>query len=330
MQKADAVFEGGGVKGVALVGALQAFEEAGFQWQNVAGTSVGAIVAALIAVGYTAEELKEVMYGIDFRDLMDPAGIGKLPRVGPWLSLLFKQAMYQGDHFLSIMRELIAKKTGKERFTFADLILPKEPGDSEEDYVAKYKYRLRVVASDISENQMFILPQDIAHLDQNPDDLEVAMAVRMSMSYPFFFRPVILEHRHGGEKHWIIDGGMLSNFPIQLFDSPAGNPPSWPTIGFLLGERESEQHSHAPIRDLVSMLQAMLRTMLTAHDRKALREVDKRRIVHIPTGRYGTLDFNLGEEDKDWLHGAGYQEAKQFLSTWSFDDYVTQRLHPAE
>ena len=36
MQRADAVFEGGGVKGIGLVGALQAFEEAGFEWQNVA------------------------------------------------------------------------------------------------------------------------------------------------------------------------------------------------------------------------------------------------------------------------------------------------------
>ena len=84
LPRADAVFEGGGVKGIGLVGALSAFEEAGYQWQNVAGTSAGAIVSAMIAVGYDAAELKEVMNTrVDFRSFMDTAGIGKFPIVGP-------------------------------------------------------------------------------------------------------------------------------------------------------------------------------------------------------------------------------------------------------
>ena len=88
-QRADAVFEGGGVKGIGLVGALQAFEEAGFQWQNVAGTSAGAITAALVAVGYTAQETKMIMNErVDFHKFMDTAGIGRLPVLGPWLSLI--------------------------------------------------------------------------------------------------------------------------------------------------------------------------------------------------------------------------------------------------
>lgn len=329
MQKADAVFEGGGVKGVALVGALQAFEEAGFQWQNLAGTSAGAIVAALVAVGYTSAEVREVMGRIKFHTLMDTSGIGKLPVVGPWLSLLFNQAMYQGDYFLQIMRELIAAKTGKQRYTFADLTLPKEPGDSEEDYQNKYKYKLRVMASDISENRLFVLPQDVARLGYDPGGLEVALAVRMSMSYPFFFKPVILEDSQRLEKHWIVDGGMLSNFPIQLFDSPPGQSPSWPTIGFLLSEPGSEEPAHVRIQGLVSMIQAILRTMLTAHDRKALEEADKERIVRIPTGKVSTLDLNLSEADQKWLYDQGYRVAKQFLSAWSFEAYVAHRLQGA-
>ena len=61
MQLGDAVFEGGGVKGIALAGALHAFEEADFRWQNLAGTSAGAITAALVAVGYSATEIKGIM-----------------------------------------------------------------------------------------------------------------------------------------------------------------------------------------------------------------------------------------------------------------------------
>ena len=65
--RADAVFEGGGVKGIGLVGAVAAAEERGYQWENVAGTSAGAIVAALLAAGYNSEELRNVMQELDYR-----------------------------------------------------------------------------------------------------------------------------------------------------------------------------------------------------------------------------------------------------------------------
>ncbi len=57
----DGVFEGGGVKGIALVGAVSVVEEAGYSFVNLAGTSAGAIVATLLAAGYTAGELKTVL-----------------------------------------------------------------------------------------------------------------------------------------------------------------------------------------------------------------------------------------------------------------------------
>jgi len=331
VRKADAVFEGGGVKGIALVGALQAFEEDGFRWQNVAGTSAGGIVAALLAVGYSAAELKQVMgERVEFSKLMDTAGIGKLPIVGPWLSLLVSRGMYQGDYFLELMRQLIAEKTGSSRLTFGDLTLPKEPSDSDDDYQTKYRYKLGVVASNISRNEMLVLPQDVAALDLDPDGLEVALVVRMTMSIPYFFKPVILaEGNKPQNKHWIVDGGLLSNFPISLFDSPPGQTPCWPTFGFLLWEPGSEKPRHERIRGLVSMTRAMVRTMSTAHDRKALREADSRRIVKIPTGRYASTDFDLTRQDRDWLYQSGYEAAREFLhgpEPWDFEDYVAQRL----
>lgn len=325
-QKADAVFEGGGVKGIALVGALQAFEEADFQWQNLAGTSAGAITAALVAVGYSASELKDVMEKrVEFRKLMDKTGIGRVPGVGRWLSLLVHRGMYQGDYFLKLMRQLIAEKTGKERVTFGDpeLIMDKQAGDSEEDYQNKYKYKLSVVASDISGNELLILPRDANKLHLEPDELEVALAVRMSMSIPFFFRPVIRN------KHWVVDGGMLSNFPIDHFDSPRGQLPPWPTLGFLLWEPGSDKHRDQRIRGLIDMTVAMVRTMSTAHDRKAIEEADASRIVKIPTGKISGTDFDLTDEQRDGLHKSGYQAAHEFLHgarPWKFKDYTAQRL----
>jgi NTE family protein len=327
-QKSDAVFEGGGVKGIGLVGALQAFEEEGFYWENVAGASAGAIVAALVAAGYSAADLKKIMTTrVNFRDLMDLKGMGRVPGIGRWLNLVFTQGIYEGDRLVELMRELLAEKIGKERVTFADLKTAIQPGDSLEEYEEKYKYKLRVVASDISTNSMLILPQDLKRLGWNPDEMEVALAVRMSGSYPFFFKPVHLEERTEARlRHWVVDGGMLSNFPVWLFDSPVGKPPPWPTIGFLLAEPGSDGSQYQPIRGLVSMAMALLRTMTSAHDRKALESVDKQRIVRIPTGKVSTLDFDITPEEQEWLFQSGYQAAKQFLGGWSMQAYVAQRL----
>ena len=67
----DLVFEGGGLKGIALAGAYSVLEERGYRPQNMAGASAGAIVAALVAAGYTADELREAIARSDFNSLKD-------------------------------------------------------------------------------------------------------------------------------------------------------------------------------------------------------------------------------------------------------------------
>lgn len=318
--KLDAVFEGGGVKGISLVGALHAFEEAGYQWQNLAGASAGSIIAALLAVGYQATELKEVMLSrIRLADFMDSTGLG------PGLSLLIHKGLYRGDHFLKVMRDLIAEKTDKERLTFKDLIIPPQPGDSPRDYESKYKYKLRVIASDISCGRLLVLPQDAIHMGLEPDELEVALAVRMSGSFPFFFKPVVQpEPADPDRRHWIMDGGMLSNFPVWLFDAPLGVTPAWPTIGFLLDEPEETEHR--PIKGFVSLLRAIAATVTSAHDRKALDSFNRQRIIRIPTGPFSTLDFDIDRAGQEWLYDSGYRAARTFLEGFQMSDYRKQRL----
>jgi predicted acylesterase/phospholipase RssA len=68
------VLEGGGVKGIALVGATSVLEERGYEFRRVAGTSAGAIVGSLVAANAGAAELEEIMRGVDYRRFQD----------GPW------------------------------------------------------------------------------------------------------------------------------------------------------------------------------------------------------------------------------------------------------
>lgn len=98
----------------------------------------------------------------------------------------------------------------------------------------KYKYRLQVIAADITDRRLLVLPGDLKSFGYDPDQFSISRAVRMSMSIPFFFEPVKLRDTNGRD-HYIVDGGVLSNYPIWLLDDGKKNPP-WPTFGFKLTE----------------------------------------------------------------------------------------------
>ena len=193
MPYADAVFEGGGVRGIGHAGALlEAEENFGYEWKNVAGTSAGAIVAALVAAGYCATEIRDIIWDLDFVKLMDKSFGDRLSeillaptKIIPWIgrglpylpSILKDLGIYEGAYFQELVQELLARK-GKH--VYGDLLVPGFEDDP------KYRYQLRVVASDLTAGRMLILPDDIKDFGMEPDDLSIALSLRMSMSIPIF------------------------------------------------------------------------------------------------------------------------------------------------
>jgi NTE family protein len=317
----DLVCEGGGVKGIGLAGAHAVLEERGYQPQNVAGTSAGAITAALIAAGYTAAEIREVVFGLDFRQFEDESWVDRVPLVGKPLNILLETGIFEGDRFLEWMRGLLAAKGVR---TFADLRTQwTDP---------KYTSRLQVIASDVTARQLLVLPRDAGVLGLDPDALEVALAVRMSMSIPIFFEPVRVEDAATNHEHVIVDGGMLSNFPVWLFDCSDEEEPDWPTFGLLLVEPDPKtpisarlpEPEHAPrgARGLVSLLSGMVHTMMEAHDRLYIEKAQYARTIPIPTLGVHTTEFDLTHERAQALYHSGRQAAETFLETWDFHAYV--------
>lgn len=295
--KYDAVLEGGGVKILGLAGAIAALEGAGFTPANFAGTSAGAIIAALRVAGYTPPELKRLGLELDFNQFREGAPLGTKT-----YHFFASKGIYKTDKFYNFIKTKLA---AKGVFTFKDL------RTSDED--PRWRYKLKVIASDITEGRMLILPDDVALFDQDPDDFEVAEAVRMSMSIPGFFRPAQLKD------NYIVDGGLLSNFPIWLFDSDS--TPTWPTFGILL--REPSQGMPHEIDGMVSYMQAIFRTMLKAHDRRAISGHDYfQRVIQVPTGDVGTTDFGLTTQKKEWLYHQGLVAGKDFLDDWSWPRYI--------
>jgi len=308
--KVDAVFEGGGVKGIGLVGAVAVAEERGYHWANVAGTSAGAIVAALIAAGYTGVETKEILDALDYNRFKDTSLIDKVPIVGKIASVIFEKGIYEGKFFEEWIRDLLERKNVK---TFNDLILEEYRDDE------RYRFKLRVIASDISRGRLLILPQGIADYGIRPEDLNVAAAIRMSMSIPFFFEPIRLRNMKTNQISYIVDGGVLSNFPVWLFDTE-GNVPEWPTFGFKLVEPE-EGKPHV-VRGPITLLTALFSTMIEAHDARYIEDQQFVRTISIPTLGVGTTEFDISQERSEALYQSGRQAAEKFFTTWNFDEYV--------
>ncbi|HSM81604.1 MAG TPA: patatin-like phospholipase family protein [Nodosilinea sp.] len=308
MKKIDAVFEGGGVKGIGLVGAIAVVEEHGYTFENVAGTSAGAIVASLVAAGYKATELKQILESQDFNQFMDEAWEDKIPVVGKLLSLVHEKGIYEGKFFEAWIRNLLE---AKGIFTFKDLIIEKNKDNP------KYRYKLQVVASDLTSGRMLVLPRDSKIFGIDPDDLEVAQAVRMSMSLPFFFEPVQLKDPQE-VTHFIVDGGVLSNYPIWLFDDGTSEP-AWPTFGYsLVDPNQNQPHE---VNGPISMLKALFSTMMEAHDARYIESRNFVRTIPIPSMGVQTTDFSLSEQQKHELYDSGRRAAQEFLETWDFEKY---------
>jgi NTE family protein len=321
----DGVFEGGGVKGIALVGALEEIEQAGYQFVNVAGTSAGSIVATLVAAGYSAAELKPIMMDLPFHKFMDAPWVGHIPVAGGVINMLRHHGLYKGDYFEHLMRDVLR---AKKKRVFGDLLLDKQrfPRDADDP---RYRFTARVVASDITRRRLLVLPDDIAEYGEVPEELDIARAVRMSMSIPLFFFPVKLPFRQAGatrrEASYVVDGGLLSNFPVELFD--AAGVPEWPTFGFKLTQDDDAQFPtivRHPIHGLVSMLQAMFFTAVEAHDARYLKSAKFVRTIAIDSRSVAGNDFNLSQDKKTALYESGRAAAKAFLDHWDFEQYTAQ------
>jgi NTE family protein len=320
-QPADVVLEGGGVKGTGLVGALTALEAATepYVFQRVAGTSAGAIVASLLASGMTVAELKKIMMELDFSQFEDESrAFRHFKTFGEAFGLLFHDGLFRGDFLHQWIGDMLAQG-GVHRW--ADL----KQDDPESSLPADRRYKLVVVVSDVSRGRLLKLPWDYRDLlGVDPDIQPVADAVRASASIPFFFRPFSMNADRTvtqGHGHILCtDGGMLSDYPIDIFDRTDGRPARWPTLGVKLSAKKPIAESgYGDPDNAFDLAKALIATMENAHDRV---HVDDRcyanRTIFVDTTGYKATDFHLTNDDKQKLFDSGLQAGQKFLQTWDW------------
>lgn len=314
--QADLVCEGGGVKGIGLVGAVHELAVAGYHFPRVAGTSSGAIVSCLVAAlqhaGEPLSRLDDIAATIDFRKFQDSSWIGRVPLVGGVLSLLSADGIYKGDYLEDFVAGAL-KDLGVE--TFGDLRTGEEQ--------PAHAWSLVVTASDLSRRQLVRIPWDLPSYGVDPDDFSVATAVRASAAIPYFFRPI----RVSGAT-WV-DGGLLSDFPVGLFDRSASQSPRWPTFGVRLTAKTGIPPATHPVHGPIAIGVAALDTLSTGQDAAYINDpCTVRRTVFVPTDDVSSLDFDMGSQRAELLYNNGVQAAREFLAGWDFDDYVARCRPP--
>jgi NTE family protein len=332
--QAYAVMDGGGVKGAALAGCLRAAEDAGIEFIGFGGTSAGSIVALLACVGYSGQELCQLMTTqLKLSELLksvkapldrlkqlpgDLAGLNwwnVYPTLGKYRATgkaLQRDLGLTGcEDFEAALLRLVRAKLGAdipEEFSFSDL-------------KARNLRPLKVVASDLSSRR----PVVFSAVDE---DAPVLSAVRGSMSYPFIFKPLLHNERR------FVDGGLCSNLPAFVFDNERTQDRR-PLIAFDLVSPSKEPPVPYGVGEFVSDL---LETALEAGDYLRRQSKDFYR-VEIPTPEgIGTLDFDISEEKLRSLVEVGYNRTSQFifqeLAPWIQAENLVERLQalyaPAE
>ena len=323
---ADLVLSGGGVKGIGLVGAVVALMDAGYRAQRVSGTSAGSIVGAVVAAAsmgdqLNPEEVKELALQLDYHKFTDPGPLERLPVLGPPLAVLRGNGIYKGDYAHDWVRSQLENLGVR---TFRDLAI------RDDSLPPEQRYKLVVTVADVTTGQLVRLPWDYRRVyGLDPDEQWVADAVRASMAIPFFFRPVMLQSTTGLTST-LVDGGILSNFPIDSLDRADGRTPRWPSFGVTVLPNLPEGNDKvipglAPIRMLgpPHLLESVITTVLVGRDQAYLSQPwVNARAIRVDSTDVGFLDFDISDNEIEALYAKGYAAAEKFLSTWDWAVYL--------
>ncbi|MCL1594743.1 MAG: patatin-like phospholipase family protein [Actinomycetia bacterium] len=261
----NGVFEGGGVRGIALAGAAAGVLDSGYTFHRTVGTSAGALVAALLAAGYTADELEHEVTGMDWPGLLDPVPETHIPLFGQHMALVIHKGINRTRRIESVWRKMLLRKGVR---TFRDL----RPGS------------LEVIATDLTHGAGVAFPHCLPGYGIDPDSFPVARSLVMSAAVPFLFTPVVLHDRITDEKVVFSDGAMAANYPIGVIAHDR------PVFGFRLTP-DGDPHTHQSIHGPYSLAKAVLTSGIRARYSLPRTIEGAEVVVDVPVR--DDLDFSL-------------------------------------
>lgn len=317
------VFEGGVVKGIAYLGAMEVFDSKNIlaAVERVGGTSAGAIYAVVTGLNYSIEEIQEIIWNMDFNKFMDDSwGV-----IRNSSRLLNQFGWFKGDYFLNWMKELIKKKTGSATTTFRQLETMKKINGFKSIYL---------IGCNLSTGF-----SEIYSAETTPD-MPICDAVRISMSIPVFFASV---RTANGDT--LVDGGTVNNYPVKLFDrkkyvtgshyketdyyQPLNTQNGQyqvdyvfneETLGFKLDSKEKidvfwykQEPTHSKINDLFDYTKQLVSTVIDMQSDVHLHSDDWARSIYIDSLNVSATDFSLSDETKTKLINSGKEGTLRYF-----------------
>lgn len=276
------VFDGGGARGIAYCGALKVLEKYDLM-RNVkclAGTSVGSIFASAIAVGYTSDEIQEILLEKNFSDFCDNSRY--LPM--NFYYFLTQYGWYRGEKLMQWVGELLAQKTGNADITLGEVL-------------EKYGKELVIVGANLN------LKKAIYFNPKEHPNLRVKEAVRISASIPFFFDA----YQYEGNRY--VDGGILDSYPFDYF------PNDEATLGFKLKFKliNLKETKDVKIRWYKDFLEQFMKTVLNKIEQVHVKDHYWKQTVELDAMDVGITDFEIPLKKKLDLIKVGVKATKAFL-----------------
>jgi len=308
------VFEGAGIRGIAYAGVIEEFEKAHLlsQINKIGGTSAGAIIALITSLGYNSQEIRNIIENTDFNKFNE----GKFLFIGGLHRIKKNYGWYKGNRFDKWLKKVIEEKTLHGEITFLQL------------HNKGYK-DLYITASCLNKQRMIVFSHETY------PDMKVKDAVRISMSIPLYFEAIFIDSTgaiiSNPEKRedldLVVDGGIIGNFPIAIFDSVAFDAfnnkiriPNSETLGIRIdsdlqieNDKSSKELIPLQINSLPSYMEAFYIFILENLNRNDLTEDDWKRTISVSSGDIGPRLKKLSSIQKELLVNNGRQGVIQFL-----------------
>lgn len=329
------VFKGGGVRGIAYLGAIEYLYHNNLMKhvERVAGTSVGAITAAVLSLNFPDfSVLKKVSDSLEFRKVPAEKAMarerpaifreakkdetaGQLRSIGKNLTCTMRLVQdlgwYSSDYFYYWMKAVIASQftAGKESYTFADFRNDKIHAGGREFL------DLHITGTDVTNHLCRIFSYDTT------PDMEVALAVRISMSIPLYFEAIEFRYPGTAKPQVYADGGVVQNYPIGLFDDSRycgrlANGINPETLGFFVYSPREEARGRE-IRNIADYVSGLFDTLLGVQE-KLVADSEKHsgRTIFIDDMGVPVTQFDIepGDENYSVLYGSGRKAAEDFFA----------------
>ncbi len=294
------VFEGAGIRGIAYVGALKQLEKGYYldSIEAVGGSSAGAITACFLALGYTPLEMEQKLLAMNFQDFND----NKFPLLSGLRNIKKFYGWYEGRVFEKWIRGHIEAKTGNAHLTFKELHDNKSYKD------------LSIMGTSVN-NQ-----RSIRFNYHTYPTMEVATAVRISMSIPYYFKSVCIDSAgnhlkkipNTGYYDLCVDGGITSNLPVELF-----NVPQEQILAFQIVRKAQLQNENAEeiapykVSNFSFFMKALYNLVMESRQSMKLKNYERVTMVKISDGGIGPKIRKLKKKDVELLLNNGYSAIKE-------------------